>query len=51
MKYKKLDNNNWIVYIQENGKDKEIKLQFPADSIDQMGYFEDGSLFCDKEVD
>lgn len=44
MKYKKLDNNNWIVYIQENGKDKEIKIKFPADCIDQMGYYEDDDL-------
>ena len=28
MKYKKLDNNTWIVYIQENGKDKEINIKF-----------------------
>ena len=44
MKYKKLDNNTWIVYIQENGKDKEINIKFPADSIDQMGYYEDDDL-------
>lgn len=48
---KQIDNNSWIVYTQENGKNKEILIKFPADSIDQMGYYEDDDLNWFKEVD
>ena len=51
MIYKQIDNNSWIVYTQENGKTKEILVKFPADSIDQMGYYEDDYLDWIKEVD
>ena len=48
---KQIDNNSWIVYTQENGKNKEILIKFPVDSIDQMGYYEDDDLNWFKEVD
>lgn len=38
--YKKISNNQWVVTVQENGKDKELYLQFPPDAINQMGWHE-----------
>ena len=44
MKYKQIDTNSWIVEVQENGKTKELFIEFPPDCIDQMGWFEDDVL-------
>lgn len=44
MKYKQIDTKTWLVEVQENGKTKELFIEFPPDSIDQMGWFEDDVL-------
>ena len=35
---KKLSNNHWIVQVKEDGKTKELYLQFPDGAIDQVGW-------------
>ena len=38
MKYKQTGTNSWIVEIQENGKTKELFLEFPPGCLDQVGW-------------
>lgn len=38
MKYKKTGTNSWIVEVQENGKTKELFIEFPPGCLDQMGW-------------
>ncbi len=35
---KKVTNNKWIIEVQENGKTKELFIEFPQDCIDQVGW-------------
>lgn len=36
--YKKIGDNQWIVTVQENGRDQELYLQLPPDAINQVGW-------------
>lgn len=36
--YTKISNSEWIITVQENGKDKELYIQFPPDAISQVGW-------------
>jgi len=38
MKYKQTGTNSWTVEIQENGKTKELFLEFPPGCLDQVGW-------------
>ena len=38
MKYKQMSQNSWIVEVQENGKTKELFIEFPPGSLDQVGW-------------
>lgn len=39
MKYPiKVDDNHWIVQVQQDGKTKELYIEFPEGSIDQVGW-------------
>lgn len=38
MKYKQIDTNTWLVEVQENGKTKELFIEFPPGAIDQVGW-------------
>ena len=46
--YKKLDNNTWIVTIQENSKTKELYIEFPPDCINQVGWDEGDTLLWEE---
>ena len=35
---KKTGPNSWIVQVRENGKTKELYLEFPEGCIDQVGW-------------
>jgi len=48
--YKKIDDNNWIITVQENGKTKELFLEFPPDALDQVGWDEGDTLLW-QELD
>lgn len=36
--YKKINNNLWVVTVQEHNETKELYLQFPPDAINQVGW-------------
>ena len=38
MKYIKQGENSWLVTVQENGKTKELFIEFPPDALDQVGW-------------
>ena len=38
MKDQKTGENSWLVQVQENGKTKELFLEFPPGSLDQVGW-------------
>lgn len=38
MKYKKQGENSWLVEVQENGKTKELFVEFPPDCLNQVGW-------------
>ena len=42
--YKKIRDNQWILTVQENGKDRELYVQFPEAVINQMGWSEGDTL-------
>ncbi len=46
--YRKLNNNSWVVTVQENGKDKELFIQFPEDAMNQMGWHEGDTLIWEE---
>ena len=35
---KKVTNSKWIIEVQENGKTKELFIEFPQDALDQVGW-------------
>jgi hypothetical protein len=36
----KVSDSKWIIEIQENGKTKELFVQFPDEAMNQMGWYE-----------
>ena len=38
MKYKQTGENSWIVEVQQDGKTKELYIEFPPDCINQVGW-------------
>lgn len=46
--YKKLKDNTWVITVQENGKTKELFLEFPPDAIDQVGWDEGDTLIWEE---
>jgi len=42
--YVKVSDTEWIITVQENGKTKELFVQFPPDAINQMGWSEGDTL-------
>ena len=44
MKYKKISDNQWIVEVQENGKTKDLFIEFPPDALNQVGWAEGDDL-------
>lgn len=47
--YHKIDNNNWVVTVQENGKDKELYIELPPEMLNQVGW-DDGDTLLWEEV-
>lgn len=46
--YKKTGDNSWIVTVQENGKTKELFIEFPPDALDQVGWDEGDTLLWEE---
>ena len=38
MKYTQTGQNSWTLEVQENGKTKELFLEFPPDELNQVGW-------------
>jgi hypothetical protein len=36
----KLNNNTWLIEVQENGSTKDLFIEFPEDAINQVGWHE-----------
>ena len=47
---KKTGPNSWIVQVRENGKTKELFLDLPPESLNQMGWG-DGDTLLWEELD
>lgn len=47
---KKTGPNSWIVQVRENGKTKELFLDLPPESLNQMGW-DDGDNLLWEELD
>jgi len=51
MSYKKINDNSWIVEVQENGKTKELFIEFPPGCLDQAGWDEGDTLLWEELPD
>lgn len=47
---KKTGPNSWIVQVRENGKTKELYLDLPPESLNQIGW-DDGDTLLWEELD
>ena len=47
--YRKLRDNNWVVTVQENGKDKELYVELPPEMLNQVGW-DDGDTLLWEEI-
>jgi hypothetical protein len=36
----KITDSKWIIEVQENGKTKDLFIQFPEEAMNQMGWYE-----------
>ena len=43
--------NSWILEVQENGKTKELFIEFPPDALDQVGWDEGDTLLWEELPD
>ena len=48
MNYKKIDDNSWIITVQENGSTKELFIEFPPGALDQVGWDEGDELIWEE---
>ena len=46
--YKKISDNNWIITVQENGKTKELYIEFPPEALNQVGWDEGDTLIWEE---
>jgi len=49
-KYEKIDDNKWTVTVQQDGKTKELFIEFPPDAINQVGW-DTGDTVIWEELD
>ena len=48
MKYTKQGGSSWLLEVQENGKTKELFIEFPPDALDQVGWDEGDTLIWEE---
>lgn len=36
--YRKINNQEWVLTVQENGKTKELYIEFPPEALNQVGW-------------
>ena len=51
MHYKQLSQNKWIVKVQQDGKTKDLYIEFPPGCIDQAGWDVGDTLIWDELSD
>jgi hypothetical protein len=51
MKYKQVSQNEWLIEVQENGKTKELFIEFPPGCLDQVGWDVGDNLIWDELPD
>jgi hypothetical protein len=49
--YRKLKDNSWLITVQENGKDKELYIELPPETLNQMGWDEGDTLIWKELTD
>jgi hypothetical protein len=37
---RRISDDKWVITVQENGKTKDLYIQFPEDAISQVGWIE-----------
>ena len=47
---KKVTNSKWIIEVQENGKKKELFIEFPPEALSQVGW-DTGDTLIWEELD
>lgn len=45
---KKAGANSWVLQVQENGKTKELYIEFPQDALNQVGWDEGDTLLWEE---
>ena len=44
MEVKKVNNNTWLIEVQEDETTKELYIEMPPEALAQMGWVEDDTL-------
>ena len=47
-KPKQTRQNSWTIQVQENGKTKELYIEFPTDALNQVGWDEGDTLIWEE---
>lgn len=50
-KKKKIKSNSWTLEVQENGKTKELFIEFPPEALSQVGWDEGNTLLWEELTD
>lgn len=48
MEYKQTGPNKWTLKIKEDGKTKELYIEFPPDALNQVGWDEGDTLIWEE---
>lgn len=48
---KKINDKSWILEVQQNGKTKELFIEFPPGALDQVGWDEGDDLIWEELPD
>ena len=48
---KKINDKSWILEVQQNGKTKELFIEFPPGCLDQVGWDEGDDLIWEELPD
>ena len=51
MEYEKLSDNSWKVKVRQDGKTKELYIEFPPDCINQVGWDTGDTLLWEELPD
>lgn len=46
--YRKINHQKWVLTVQENGKTKELFVEFPPEALSQVGWDEGDTLIWEE---